>query len=226
MFGFFKFLASLKKLSTIHEVCLFFFRLSCAERNISQGRWRPRGNALSMARQPNVGRACGWLVSAVFWSWVEKKLWFPWPFSKRKMKCACTLGSRAPATFSESLGYRAHALSSVVKSSLRQLDMQRKQDQQNLSRVICVQHEAIPFLFSFCALKFRFRKRLNALGDSRSWMITTFLHEVHKLQQNYQFFQITFLSSLPFLPRLRWFRTMSPRKFPFWNLRGDQTSSG
>ena len=39
-----------------------------------------------MARQPNVGRACGWLVSAVFWSWVEKKLWFPWPFSKRKMR--------------------------------------------------------------------------------------------------------------------------------------------
>ena len=32
----------------------------------------------------------------------RKKLWFPWPFSKRKMKCACTLGSRAPATFSES----------------------------------------------------------------------------------------------------------------------------
>ena len=32
----------------------------------------------------------------------RKKLWFPWPFSKRKMKCAYTLGSRAPATFSES----------------------------------------------------------------------------------------------------------------------------
>ena len=59
VFGFFKFLASLKKLSTIHEVFLFFFRLSRAERNFSQGRWRPRGNALSMARQPNVGRACG-----------------------------------------------------------------------------------------------------------------------------------------------------------------------
>ena len=29
-------------------------------------------------------------------------LWFPWPFLKRKMKCACTLGSRVPATFSES----------------------------------------------------------------------------------------------------------------------------
>ena len=66
VFGFFKFLASLKKLSTIHEICLFF-RLSRAERNFSQGRWRPRGNALSMARQPNVGWACGWLVSAVLW---------------------------------------------------------------------------------------------------------------------------------------------------------------
>ena len=75
VFSFFEFLASLKKLYTIHEVCLFFFfRLSRAERNFSQGRWRPRGNALSMARQPNVGRACGWLFSAVFWSWVEKAL--------------------------------------------------------------------------------------------------------------------------------------------------------
>ena len=55
-----------------------------------------------MARQPSIGWACGWLVSAVFWSWVEKMLWFAWPFLKRKMKCACTLGSRAPATFSES----------------------------------------------------------------------------------------------------------------------------
>ena len=55
-----------------------------------------------MARQPSVGWACGWLVSAVFWSWVENKLWFSWPFPNRKMKCACTLGSRAPATFSES----------------------------------------------------------------------------------------------------------------------------
>ena len=32
----------------------------------------------------------------------RKKLWFPWLFSKRKMKCACTIGSRSPATFSES----------------------------------------------------------------------------------------------------------------------------
>ena len=55
-----------------------------------------------MARQPSVGSACGWLVSAVFWSWVENKLWFPWPFSKRKMKCACTLGLHTPATLSES----------------------------------------------------------------------------------------------------------------------------
>ena len=55
-----------------------------------------------MARQPSVGWACGWLVSAVFWSWVGKMLWFPWPFLKRKMKCTRTLGSRAPATFSES----------------------------------------------------------------------------------------------------------------------------
>ena len=39
-----------------------------------------------MARQSSVGWACGWLVSIVFWLWIEKKLWFPGPFSKRKMK--------------------------------------------------------------------------------------------------------------------------------------------
>ena len=55
-----------------------------------------------MARQSAAGWACGWLVSPVFWSWIERKLWFPWPFSKRKKNCARTFGSRAPATFSES----------------------------------------------------------------------------------------------------------------------------
>ena len=90
---------------------------------ISRGRWRPRGNALLMARQPSVGRAFGWLASAVFWSWVENKLRFPWPFSKRKTKCACTLGSRAPATFSESAELSCACPSSVTKSSLSQLDM-------------------------------------------------------------------------------------------------------
>ena len=55
-----------------------------------------------MARQSFFGWACAWLVSAVFWSWIEKKLWFPGPFSKRKMKCAWTLRWGAPATFSES----------------------------------------------------------------------------------------------------------------------------
>ena len=50
-----------------------FSRLSRAEPNFSRGRWRPRGHALSMARQSSVGSACGWLVSAVFWAWIEKK---------------------------------------------------------------------------------------------------------------------------------------------------------
>ena len=54
-----------------------------------------------MARQSSVG-GCGWLVSDRFWAWIEKKLLFPWPFSKRTMRCACTFGSRAPATFIES----------------------------------------------------------------------------------------------------------------------------
>ena len=40
------------------------------------------------------------------------------------MKCECTFGSRAPATFSESAELScAHALSSAAKSSLTQLDM-------------------------------------------------------------------------------------------------------
>ena len=68
----------------------------------AKGRWRPRGHALSMARESSVGWACGWLVSAVFWLWIERKLRFPGPFSKPKMKCACTFGRGAPATFSES----------------------------------------------------------------------------------------------------------------------------
>ena len=37
-----------------------------------------------MARQSSVGWACGWLVSAAVWSWIEKELWFPRSFSKRK----------------------------------------------------------------------------------------------------------------------------------------------
>ena len=39
------------------------------------------------------------------------------------MKCACTLRWEAPATFSETASYGAHALFSVAKSSLSQLDM-------------------------------------------------------------------------------------------------------
>ena len=32
----------------------------------------------------------------------RKKLWFPWPFWKRKINCVCTFSSCPPATFSES----------------------------------------------------------------------------------------------------------------------------
>ena len=39
-----------------------FFRLSRAEPNFSHGRWRPRGSALSMARQPSIGCACGCIL--------------------------------------------------------------------------------------------------------------------------------------------------------------------
>ena len=46
-------------------------------------------------------------------------------FSKRKMKCLCTFGCAHLQHFQSPRSYRAHALSSVAKSSLPQLDMQR-----------------------------------------------------------------------------------------------------
>ena len=51
----------------------FVFRQSRAEANFSQGHCRPSGIAMSMARRSSVSRACGWLVSAVFWAWIEKE---------------------------------------------------------------------------------------------------------------------------------------------------------
>ena len=78
-----------------------------------------------MARQPSVGWACGWLVSAVFWSWVENMRWFPWPFRFWNEKWNARAHSvRAHLRhFQSQRSYRAHALSSVAKSSLSQLDM-------------------------------------------------------------------------------------------------------
>ena len=63
-----------------------FFRLSRGEPNFSQGHCRARGHALSVDApcQPSVGWACGWLVSAVFWSWVEKSSDFPDRFWNEK----------------------------------------------------------------------------------------------------------------------------------------------
>ena len=78
-FGFFKFVAS----EAVHEVCLFF-RLRCAEPKFSQVRCKPCGHALSMACQLSVGWACRWLVSAVFWSWIEKSSDFPDRFRNEK----------------------------------------------------------------------------------------------------------------------------------------------
>ena len=100
-----------------------FFQLSRAEPNFFRGRWRPRGNALLMARQSSVGWACGWLVSAVFWSWIEKKLWFPSPFWNEKWNARAHSVRTHLQQFQSPWSYRAHALSSVVKSSLTQLDM-------------------------------------------------------------------------------------------------------
>ena len=94
------------------------------EPNFSQGCWRPGGIAMSMARQLLVYWLCGWLVSAIFLAWIEEKLFFPWPFSKQKMKCRCTFRSRALATFSSKpRNHCRHVQSSIAKSSLTQLDM-------------------------------------------------------------------------------------------------------
>ena len=60
---------------------------------------------------------------------MDRKKLFPWPFSKRKMKCACTFSSLAAATFQSPRSYRAHALSSIAKSSLTKLDMEWKYHQ-------------------------------------------------------------------------------------------------
>ena len=75
VFGVFKSSCTLlKEVFYYPRSLIFFFQLSRAEPNFSQGRWRPRGNALSMARQPSVGWARVWLISAAFWSWIEKVL--------------------------------------------------------------------------------------------------------------------------------------------------------
>ena len=76
-----------------------------------------------MASQPSVGWACGWLVSAVFWSWIEKSSDFPHRFRNEKWN-ACAHSVRAHLQhFQSQQSYHAHAPSSVAKSSLSQLDM-------------------------------------------------------------------------------------------------------
>ena len=83
-------------------------------------------NALSMAHQPNVGRACGWLVSAVFCSWVEKSSDFADRFRNEKWNARAHSVHAHLQHFQSQRSYRAHSLSSVAKSSLRQLDMHAK----------------------------------------------------------------------------------------------------
>ena len=85
----------------------------------------PHGFAMPMVHQSSGDWACGWIVSAVFWALIKEELFFPWPFSKWKKKCSCTLDLCAPATFQSPRSYRVHALSSVAKSSLTQFDMKR-----------------------------------------------------------------------------------------------------
>ena len=76
-----------------------------------------------MARQSPVGWACGWLVSAVFWSWIEKSSDFPDRFRNEKWNARAHSVGEHLQRFQSPRSYRAHALSSVGKSSLSQLDM-------------------------------------------------------------------------------------------------------
>ena len=115
-FGFFKFVGS----EAFYCARSFFFCLSTKPcwTNFSQGRLRPCGNELSMAWRINrpsaeiqiVRRLSLWLTRfSCILVMDRKKLWFSWPFSKRKMKCTSTFGSRAPAAliFQSPWSYRA-----------------------------------------------------------------------------------------------------------------------
>ena len=100
VFGFFilqqRFLLSKKLAFFSTELCwtkLFIRAARCLAE--SPCRWRVKKNSAG-------GWACGWLVSAVLWAWIKEKLFFPWPFSKRKRECSCAFGSRAPVPFLES----------------------------------------------------------------------------------------------------------------------------
>ena len=99
-----------------------FCRQSQAEPNFSQGPWRPSRHALSIARQSFFGWAGGWLVSAVFWSGIEKSFDFPDRFRNEKWNVRAN-SVREHQHFQSPLSYCAHALSSVAKSSLTQLDL-------------------------------------------------------------------------------------------------------
>ena len=86
-------------MSTILEVCHFSPKpcwTKLFSRPLDASRKRPV-NGASIVRRLSL-----WLTR--FTCILIMDLWFPWPFLilKRKMKCACTFGSRSPATFSES----------------------------------------------------------------------------------------------------------------------------
>ena len=76
-----------------------------------------------MARQPSVGWACGWLVPAVFWSWVETCSDFPDRFWNEKLNARAHSVRAHLQHFRSQRSYCAHAPSSVAKSSLSQLNM-------------------------------------------------------------------------------------------------------
>ena len=101
-----------------------FFSTKPCWTKLSQSRWRPRGNALSMACQSSVGWACGLLVSAEFWSWKDKESAdFPDRFRNEKWNARAHSVRAHLQHFQSPRSYRAHSLSSVTKSSLNQLDM-------------------------------------------------------------------------------------------------------
>ena len=76
-----------------------------------------------MARQSCIAGACGWLVSAVFWSWIAKSSYFPDRFRNEKWNARGHSVCAHRQHFQSRRTCCAYAISSVARSSLTQLDM-------------------------------------------------------------------------------------------------------
>ena len=96
-----------------------FFSTKLCWTKLFSGRLETHRIAMSMARQPFVGCARGWLVSAVFWSWIEKCSDFPDRYGNEKRNVHAHSIHTHLQHFQSA---RPHALSSVSKISLTHFD--------------------------------------------------------------------------------------------------------